>query len=207
MKKLFFAAAAALLLTGCSAGVKTDGSDILLDSVGVRVDLPDGWKIITGSAVYDEAASSSGEYESGSEMKKACEKAGQRYLAIGKTVEGDVVCTVSQQDLTIDVDGNKIDPTDAGELARSTHDSLVFDCFLIGLRTGSDSVFEELSLGGNNAWLSHFEAFYSEEDGGEMVFGTTEYTIENGTDVYFVQVTYLSEEARAQAEQIVLSAE
>lgn len=175
---LLCAAAATLMLCGCSAvTVDKDGTAVISEA-NVKISLPAGWDIFTGGDIYEKTYSrTDGSYGSAGEMKKALEESGERYLVYAVAPDESALALFSAQSL-----GDT--SVSAEELARATHNSTVFDFRANGYYT--ESSLTEETLGGVSGRLSDIKVF--EKEGEPVLFEQKEFLFESGENVYSLKM-------------------
>ena len=175
MKKgLLTICAAAALLCGCSAvTIDRDGTAVISEA-NVKISLPENWDIYTGSDIYEKTYSrTDGSYGSADEMKKALEENGERYIVYAVAPDESALALFSAQS-----PGDTF--VSAEELARSTHNSTVFDFRANDFFT--ESSLTEETLGGVSGWLSDIKVF--EKEGEPVLLEQREFLFESGENVY-----------------------
>lgn len=174
VKKLLIICAAALLLCGCSSvTVDKDGTAVIPEA-NVRLSLPDKWDIYTGGDIYEKTYSrTDGNYGSADEMKKALEENGERYIVYAVAPDESALALFSAQ-------SSGDTSVSAEELARSTHNSTVFDFRANDFYT--ESSLTEETIGGVSGWLSDIKVF--EKEGDPVLLEQREFLFESGENVY-----------------------
>lgn len=168
----FVVMAALALLCGCSDGGVSVGADgtAAVSEAGVKIVIPADWNIFTGDDIYEKAYQRlQDEYKSSSEMKKDLEDNGETYIIYAESPDQSAMALFSSQKMNFE--GEAPSPE---ELARTTHDSAVFELRANGFYT--ESSFSNEKIGDGDCWLSVIKIF--DTDGGtayaeqrEMLFG------------------------------------
>ena len=204
MKKIVTTAilCTALLLTGCSGAkenVTISGNTAVLERAGVSVSFPDSWTVTDMMDMYEEMYSYSGDkYDSVDDMIASMTEDGLSYYVYAAssngTDDGVSIITISSQDMTPAEDEESI-PLE--EYARTVHDSTIFEFLANGYKTGDDSSFSQETYGGKTGYLSHFEIIMDNDL--YDIMGYSEFMFQIDMDLYSIQVTYFSEEEKAEA--------
>lgn len=201
----YIAAAAALLMAGCSAdtGVRVEDNAAVIEEAGLRLDIPEGWSVMTGKDIYEEIYPKySDGFESADELRKAIEEAGERYAVYAAPEDGSTVLLAAAQEVSPE-EGEK---PELEKLARSLHDGTLFEYQASGYRTGSNSVFEKTELAGQAGVLSFFELYLPSEDGGEeprFEIAQELFMFELGEDVWSIQLICSDKDGMMRLESIV----
>lgn len=193
---------AALLLTGCSGAkenVTISGNTAVLERAGISVNFPDSWAVTDMMDMYEEMYSySEDEYDSVDDMIASMTEDGLSYYVYAAsnngTDDGVSFITISSQDMTPAEDEESI-PLE--EYARTVHDSTIFEYLASGYKTSADSSFSQVTYGGKTGYLSHFEIITNNEL--VEIIGYSEFMFQIDMDLYSIQVTYFSEEEKAEA--------
>ncbi len=205
MKKLFTITAlcAAILLTGCSdkkENVIIDGNTATLEHAGISIAFPDDWVVQGCDEIYADMYSSYYQniYSSVDEMKEKLTEGGLSFHVYATSDDSDTdnvsIITISSQDMTPAEDDESI-PLE--EYARTVHDSTIFEYLASGYMTGDDSNFSQEIYGGKTGYLSHFEL--TTDNGFVNFVGFSEFMFQIDMELYSIQVTYFSEEEKAEA--------
>lgn len=176
------AAAMAAALCGCSNDKVTvnESNTAAVASAGVSIRFPEDWKIYTGDDIYDVTYSRNpDEYGSAEALKKDLEENGERYIVYAESPGEDALALFSSQSL----EGSANEELTVGSLARTTHDSTVFEYRVNGYYTES-SLTEE--TGGVSGWLSDIVIF--EEQGAEALSEQREFMFEKEKTVYSLRI-------------------
>ena len=127
MKKILFCGVFALtmMLSGCSDNrVTVNGNAAEVSAAGVSIGFPEDWKIFTGDEIYDVTYSRNpDDYASAEELKKDLEENGECYIVYAESPSEDALALFSSQSLKDSVN----EELTVGSLARTTHDSTVFE--------------------------------------------------------------------------------
>ena len=157
MKKRLLCAVLALtaVLSGCSAEkVAVNGNAAEVSAAGVSIGFPEDWKIFTGDEIYDVTYSRNPDvYASAEELKKDLEENGECYIVYAESPGEDALALFSSQSLEDSVN----EELTVGSLARTTHDSTVFEYRVNGYYT--ESSLTEETMGGVSGWLSDITIF------------------------------------------------
>lgn len=184
MKKRFLCAVVALtaMLSGCSADkVSVNGNAAEVRSAGVSVGFPENWKIFTGDDIYDVTYSRNpDDYASAEELKKDLEENGERYIVYAEAPGEDALALFSSQSL----EGSADEELTVDSLARTTHDSTVFEYRVNGYYT--ESSLTEETVDGVSGWLSDITIF--EEQGSEALSEQREFMFEKDNTVYSLRI-------------------
>ncbi len=205
MKKIITTAllAAALLLTGCSdakRNVTISENTATLEHADISVTFPDEWSVQGSDEIYADMYSSyyQNVYSSVDEMKKELTEGGLSFhvyaASAGSDTDNVSIVTISSQDMTPTEDEESI-PLE--EYARTVHDSTIFEYLASGYITGDDSSFSQENYGGKTGYLSHFEL--TTDNGFVNFVGFSEFMFQVDMELYSIQVTYFSEEEKAEA--------
>lgn len=209
IRKCFALAAAAVLAAGCSAeaDVRVEENAAVIDAAGLRLDIPDGWSVMTGNDIYNEIYPKySDGFGSAEELRGAVEEAGERYIVYAAPEDGSAVLLAAAQEIS---GGNERPALE--KLARSLHDGTLFEYQAGGYRTGSNSVFEQTELAGHDGILSFFELYFPRDDGrdaSEPQFEMAQelFMFEAGDDVWSVQLICSDKENVLRIEDILSEA-
>ncbi|MBD5128395.1 MAG: hypothetical protein HDT43_00495 [Ruminococcaceae bacterium] len=184
MKKRSLCAALALtlMLSGCSSDkVTVNGNAAEVASAGVSIGFPEDWKIFTGDDIYDVTYSRNPDvYASAEELKKDLEENGERYIVYAEAPSEDALALFSSQSLENIVN----EDLTVGSLARTTHDSTVFEYRVNGYYT--ESSLAEETMGGVSGWLSEITIF--EEQGSEALSEQREFMFEKDNTVFSFRI-------------------
>ncbi len=195
IKKIFIPAVLVIsLMAGCSSpdtGVRMEESAVIIDSAGIRLDIPEGWSAMTGESIYEEIYPRySDSFDSAEELEKALNEAGEEYIVYALPADSSAILLITLQDMTSET-GER--PT-LEKLARTLHDGTLFDYQASGYRTGSNSVFEQTEIAGREGVLSFFELYIPQEaadarEPSEPLFEMAQelFMFEDGEDVWSVQ--------------------
>ncbi|MCM1166461.1 MAG: hypothetical protein NC299_02620 [Lachnospiraceae bacterium] len=169
--------ALAVLLSGCSGGgVTVNGSSVEIASAGAGISLPEGWEIFTGDDIYEVTYARNPEaYGSAEELKKDLEENGERYIVYAESPDEDALALFSSQPL---------ESAELGALARTTHDSTVFEYRVNDYYT--ESSLSEENLDGVSGWLSEITVF--EEAGAPALSQQREFMFERDGTVYSLRI-------------------
>lgn len=199
-KRIFFPAVVGIVIfAGCSAniGVRVEKNAAIIDSAGLRLDVPESWSITTGKDIYEEIYPQySDGFDSAKELRKAFEDAGEEYIVYATSADSSAVLLVTAQDTTSETGES---PT-LEKLARSLHDGTLFDYQASGYRTGSNSVFEPTEIAGREGVLSFFELYTPQEDTNETSEPRFEmaqelFMFENGEEIWSIQLIFSDKES------------
>ena len=184
MKKRLLCAVLALtaVLSGCSAEkVAVNGNAAEVSAAGVSIGFPEDWKIFTGDEIYDVTYGRNPDvYASAEELKKDLEENGECYIVYAESPGEDALALFSSQSLEDSVN----EELTVGSLARTTHDSTVFEYRVNGYYT--ESSLTEETMGGVSGWLSDITIF--EERGSEALSEQREFMFEKDKTVYSLRV-------------------
>lgn len=184
MKKRLLCAVFALtaLLSGCSADkVTVNDNSVEVSSAGVSIGFPEDWKIFTGDDIYDVTYSRNpDDYASAEELKKDMEENGEHYIVYAESPGEDALALFSSQSLKDSAN----EELTAGSLARTTHDSTVFEYRVNGYYT--ESSLTEETMGGVSGWLSDITIF--EEQGAEALSEQREFMFEKDKTVFSLRI-------------------
>ena len=194
---------ASLLLTGCSdtkGNVAIDGNTAVLEHAGISIAFPDDWTVQGCDEIYADMYDSYYQniYSSVDEMREELSAGGLSFHVYATSDGSDTdtvsIVTISSQDMTPAEDEESV-PLE--EYARTVHDSTIFEYLASGYMTGDDSSFSEEIYGGKTGFLSHFEL--TTENGFVNFVGFSEFMFQIDMELYSIQVTYFSEEEKAEA--------
>lgn len=193
MKKAIstLAICAIMTLSGCagSAEVTADGNSVTLTEVGITIDFPEEYSVLTGNEIYETLSGSMSSYSTSEELKKQSEENGIRYLA--QATCDSTIIVVSAQDMTPDEDTER---TTLADYARQVHDTTIFQYYASGYRTTENTSLTEASYGGKDGWVSFFEVLQPAEDAeSEFRIGYIEFMFEQGSDIYSIQIGFLEQ--------------
>lgn len=207
-KKVFIPAVLGIsLMAGCSseAGVHVEENTVMIDSAGLRLDIPESWSVMTGKSIYEEIYPRySDAFDSAAELEKALKEAGEEYIVYALPADSSAVLVVTLQDMTPET-GER--PT-LEKLARTLHDGTLFDYQASGYRTGSNSVFEQTEIAGREGVLSFFELYLPQEvaqETSEPRFEMAQelFMFEDGNDVWSIQFICSEKESELRIEEIL----
>lgn len=182
MRKRFFgvltAVAAAVILGGCSGDtVMVNGSGAEIFEAGVKVELPEGWKIFTGDDIYKITYSRNPDgYASAEELKEDIEGNGERYIIYAESPDEDALALFSMQTM----ESSPNEELTVESLARAAHDNTVFEYRLNEYYT--ESSFSGENMNGVSGWLSDIKVF--KEPDGEAVCEQREFVFEKDKNAY-----------------------
>lgn len=177
-KRMVCAAAAAVLLCGCSAVTVDENGTAAVSEAKVSIAFPEEWNIYTGSDIYERTYSrTDGNYSSADEMEKALSESGERYIVYAESADESALALFSAQS-----PGDP--PVTAEELARSTHNSTVFDFRASEFYT--ESSLSEENLGGVSGWLSDIKVFAKQ--GEDILLEQKEFLFDGENNVYSLKI-------------------
>lgn len=184
MKKRLLCAVFALTVTlsGCSSDkVTVNGNAVEVTAAGVSIGFPENWKIFTGDEIYDVTYSRNpDDYASAEELKKDLAENGECYIAYAEAPDEDALALFSSQSL----EGSANEELTVGALARTTHDSTVFEYRVNGYYT--ESSLTEETMDGVSGWLSDITIF--EAQGSEALSEQREFMFEKEKTVYSLRI-------------------
>ena len=210
MKKRFYAAAVAVLLTmgltACSdsstASVTSTAGGSAVSVAGMELNIPEDWTTAVGDKVYEillESSDDSADTSSVEKFRKDCEENGVSYLVYAANSDKSAVLSVTSVNITTDeTTGEKLT---AEDYARQNHDTAVFSYQASGMYIRNSSFGEE-QLAGKNGWLSHFEVC-SDEETSQLIMGQSEFTFEQDGKYWSIQTYYPTESAAQEVDDIL----
>lgn len=189
----------AVLLCGCSGDkVTVNGNAADVSLAGVRVEFPEGWEILTGNDIYEITFSRApDEYGSADELKKDLEDNGERYIVYAESPDENALALLSSQPL----EGSADEELTVGSLARTVHDTTVFEYRVNGYYT--ESSLTEETRGGVSGWLSDIKIF--EEQGAEVLSEQREFIFEKDMTAFSLKI-FASGAVDEQTQKISISA-
>lgn len=172
----------AALLCGCSGDrITVNGNAADVSSAGVRVEFPEEWVIFTGNDIYEITYSRApDEYGSADELKKDLEDNGERYIVYAESPDENALALLSSQPL----EGSADEELTVGSLARTVHDTTVFEYRVNGYYT--ESSLTEETRGGVSGWLSDIKIF--EEQGAEVLSEQREFIFEKDMTAFSLKI-------------------
>lgn len=201
MKKRLLCAVLALtvMLSGCSSGkVVVNENAAEVSAAGVSIAFPVDWRIYTGDDIYEVTYSRSPDsYASADELKKNMEENGEHYIVYAEAPAEDALALFSSQSL----EDSANEELTVGSLARTTHDSTVFEYRVNGYYT--ESRLAEETIDGVNGWLSEISIF--KEQGSEVLSEQREFMFEKNKTVYSLRI-FVQGHINEQAQNVSLSA-
>ncbi len=201
MKKRLLCAVLALtvMLSGCSSGkVVVNENAAEVSAAGVSIAFPVEWRIYTGDDIYEVTYSRSPDsYASADELKKDMEENGEHYIVYAEATAEDALALFSSQSL----EDSANEELTVGSLARTTHDSTVFEYRVNGYYT--ESRLAEETIDGVNGWLSEISIF--KEQGSEVLSEQREFMFEKNKTVYSLRI-FVQGHINEQAQNVSLSA-
>lgn len=184
MKKWLLCAVLALtvMLSGCSSNkVSVNGNAAEVSAAGVSIAFPADWKIYTGDDIYEVTYSRNPDsYASVEELKKDMEENGEHYIVYAEAPAEDALALFSSQSL----EDSANEELTVGLLARTTHDSTVFEYRVNGYYT--ESSLTEETIDGVSGWLSEILIF--EEQGSQALSEQREFMFEKDKTVYSLRI-------------------
>lgn len=184
MKKWLLCAVLALtvMLSGCSFDkVSVNGNAAEISVAGVSIAFPVDWKIYTGDDIYEVTYSRNPDsYASAEELKKDMEENGEHYIVYAEAPAEDALALFSSQSL----EDSANEELTVGLLARTTHDSTVFEYRINGYYT--ESSLTEETIDGVSGWLSEILIF--EEQGSQALSEQREFMFEKDNTVYSLRI-------------------
>lgn len=184
MKKWLLCAVLALtvMLSGCSSNkVSVNGNVAEVSAAGVSIAFPVDWKIYTGDDIYEVTYSRNPDsYASVEELKKDMEENGEHYIVYAEAPAEDALALFSSQSL----EDSANEELTVGLLARTTHDSTVFEYRVNGYYT--ESSLTEETIDGVSGWLSEILIF--EEQGSQALSEQREFMFEKDKTVYSLRI-------------------
>lgn len=201
MKKRLLCVVLALtvMLSGCSSGkVVVNENAAEVSAAGVSIAFPVEWRIYTGDDIYEVTYSRSPDsYASADELKKDMEENGEHYIVYAEAPAEDALALFSSQSL----EDSANEELTVGSLARTTHDSTVFEYRVNGYYT--ESRLAEETIDGVNGWLSEISIF--KEQGSEVLSEQREFMFEKNKTVYSLRI-FVQGHINEQAQNVSLSA-
>ena len=201
MKKRLLCVVLALtvMLSGCSSGkVVVNENAAEVSAAGVSIAFPVEWRIYTGDDIYEVTYSRSPDsYASADELKKDMEENGEHYIVYPEAPAEDALALFSSQSL----EDSANEELTVGSLARTTHDSTVFEYRVNGYYT--ESRLAEETIDGVNGWLSEISIF--KEQGSEVLSEQREFMFEKNKTVYSLRI-FVQGHINEQAQNVSLSA-
>lgn len=201
MKKRLLCAVLALtvMLSGCSSDkVVVNENAAEVSAAGVSIAFPVDWRIYTGDDIYEVTYSRSPDsYASADELKKNMEENGEHYIVYAEAPAEDALALFSSQSL----EDSANEELTVGSLARTTHDSTVFEYRVNGYYT--ESRLAEETIDGVNGWLSEISIF--KEQGSEVLSEQREFMFEKNKTVYSLRI-FVQGHINEQAQNVSLSA-
>lgn len=188
MKKLLLCAVmcAVILLTAILSGCSSDNVTVNrnraeVSAAGTGIEFPEDWKIYTGDEIYEITYNRSPDgFSSAEELRKDVEENGECYIVYAESPAEDALALFSSQPL----DNSVNEELNAESLARTVHDSTVFEYRAGGYYT--ESTLAEENINGVNGWLSIITVY--DEKGGETILGQREFMFEKEKTVYSLRV-------------------
>ena len=188
-----------VMLSGCSSGkVVVNENAAEVSAAGVSIAFPVEWRIYTGDDIYEVTYSRSPDsYASADELKKDMEENGEHYIVYAEAPAEDALALFSSQSL----EDSANEELTVGSLARTTHDSTVFEYRVNGYYT--ESRLAEETIDGVNGWLSEISIF--KEQGSEVLSEQREFMFEKNKTVYSLRI-FVQGHINEQAQNVSLSA-
>ena len=171
-----------VMLSGCSSDkVTVNGNSAEVSAAGVSIVFPKDWKVYSGNDIYEVTYSRNPDnYFSAEALKKDMEENGEHYIVYAEAPAEDALALFSSQSLEDSVN----EELNVGSLARTTHDSTVFEYRVNGYYT--ESSLTEETIDGVSGWLSDIMVF--KERGGEAISEQREFMFEKAKTVYSLRI-------------------
>lgn len=171
-----------VMLSGCSSdAVTVNGSRTEISAAGVGIEFPEDWKIYSGDDIYEITYSRNpDEFSSAEDLKNDIEGNGECYIVYAESPAEDALALFSSQPS----DNSVNEAAYVGSLARTTHDSTVFEYRAGGYYT--ESAMTEENINGVSGWLSSIAVY--DEQGGAVIAEQREFMFEKGKNIYSLRI-------------------